>query len=116
MSKQQFLETVSSIADRIGERPLDADLAGFLATEFPVGGEVFSKLKSLCEEGEAEGKWKRAQLTSTQLSTYLVGYLEVKALRDAAQAREGFDEKAFHDALLAHGSPPPRHLKALLGL
>ena len=70
------------------------------------------------EEGEAEGKWKRACLTSTQLSTYLVGLLEVMQIRRDAEARAGasFDEKSFNDELLAHGSPPPRHLRTLLGL
>src|SRR4029078_8712202 len=29
------------------------------------------------EEGEAVGKWRRVQLTSAQLSTYFVGYLEL---------------------------------------
>ena len=33
------------------------------------------------EEREAAGKWVRAQLTSAQLSTYFVGYLEHVALR-----------------------------------
>ena len=32
------------------------------------------------EEGEAAGKWRRAQLTSAQLSTYYVGYTEVADL------------------------------------
>jgi hypothetical protein len=32
------------------------------------------------EEGEAAGKWRRALLTSTQLSTYYVGYTEVSDL------------------------------------
>ena len=32
------------------------------------------------EEGEAAGKWRRALLTSTQLSTYFVGYTEVAAI------------------------------------
>src|SRR5580692_2092043 len=32
------------------------------------------------EEGEAAGKWRRAQLTSAQLSTYYVGYTEVSDL------------------------------------
>ncbi len=70
------------------------------------------------EEGEAEGKWKRAQLTSAQLSTYLVGLLEVMAIRQAYEARAGndFDLLSFNDELLAHGSPPPRHLAGLLGL
>jgi hypothetical protein len=60
VSKQQFLETVSTIADRIGDRPLDSSLAVFLNSEFPADGEVFSNLKTLCAEGEAEG-WLMAR-------------------------------------------------------
>jgi uncharacterized protein (DUF885 family) len=66
------------------------------------------------EEGEAAGKWRRALLTSTQLSTYFVGYTEVRAIADARPA--GTDPRAWHDAMLAHGSPPPRHLRTLLGV
>ncbi|UQU64017.1 DUF885 domain-containing protein [Couchioplanes caeruleus] len=66
------------------------------------------------EEGEAAGKWKRALLTSTQLSTYFVGYTEVAAI--AAARPFGATPKAWHDAMLAHGSPPPRHLRTLLGV
>ncbi|MCW2667890.1 MAG: hypothetical protein JWN57_2852 [Frankiales bacterium] len=57
------------------------------------------------EEGEAAGKWTRALLTSAQLSTYFVGYLELAPL---LQGRASYDE------VLAHGSPPPRHLQTLL--
>ncbi|PRY28086.1 DUF885 domain-containing protein [Pseudosporangium ferrugineum] len=66
------------------------------------------------EEGEAAGKWKRALLTSTQLSTYFVGYTEMSAI--AAARPFGATPKAWHDAMLAHGSPPPRHLRFLLGV
>jgi uncharacterized protein (DUF885 family) len=65
------------------------------------------------EEGEAASKWRRALLTSTQLSTYFVGYSEVSAIARARPA--GTSLRAWHDAMLAHGSPPPRHLPALLG-
>jgi hypothetical protein len=64
------------------------------------------------EVGEAAGKWRRALLTSTQLSTYFVGYTEVAAI--AAARPFGATPKAWHDAMLAHGSPPPRHLRTLL--
>jgi hypothetical protein len=64
------------------------------------------------EEGEAAGKWRRALLTSTQLSTYFVGYTEVAEIAAARPA--GTTERAWHDAMLAHGSPPPRHLRTLL--
>ena len=66
------------------------------------------------EEGEAAGKWRRALLTSTQLSTYFVGYVEVAAVGAARPA--GTPVRAWHDAMLAHGSPPPRHLRTLLGV
>lgn len=69
------------------------------------------------EEGEAVGKWRRAQLTSAQLSTYYVGYAEVSDIaRDLTGARPTLTERQRHDAMLAHGSPPPRHLRTLLGL
>lgn len=64
------------------------------------------------EEGEAAGKWRRALLTSTQLSTYFVGYTEVAEIAAARPA--GTSPRAWHDAMLAHGSPPPRHLRTLL--
>ncbi|MFC7531463.1 DUF885 domain-containing protein [Actinoplanes sp. GCM10030250] len=66
------------------------------------------------EEGEAAGKWRRALLTSTQLSTYFVGYTEMAAI--AAARPFGATPRAWHDAMLAHGSPPPRHLRTLLGV
>ncbi|HZE38905.1 MAG TPA: DUF885 domain-containing protein, partial [Stackebrandtia sp.] len=65
-------------------------------------------------EGEAAGKWRRALLSSTQLSTYFVGYTEVAAI--AADRPSGTSEQAWHDAMLAHGNPAPRHLRALLGV
>jgi hypothetical protein len=64
------------------------------------------------EEGEAAGKWRRAQLSSAQLSTYFVGYTEVSAIAAARPA--GATLRAWHDAMLSHGSPSPRHLTALL--
>jgi uncharacterized protein (DUF885 family) len=64
------------------------------------------------EEGEAAGKWRRAVLTSTQLSTYFVGWTEVAAIAAARPA--GRSDRQWHDAMLAHGSPSPRHLRTLL--
>ncbi|MDD3179222.1 MAG: DUF885 domain-containing protein [Opitutaceae bacterium] len=70
------------------------------------------------EEGEAVGKWKRAQLTSTQLSTYFAGASEWLDLRASAQARDGamFDLKRFNDTALSYGSPPVRYVRQLMGL
>jgi uncharacterized protein (DUF885 family) len=68
------------------------------------------------EEREAAGKWVRAQLTSAQLSTYFVGYLEHSDLRAEAERRLGarFELKEFHDRVLSFGSPPVRFVRALM--
>jgi uncharacterized protein (DUF885 family) len=69
------------------------------------------------EEGEATGKWRRALLSSTQLSTYFVGYIEVSDLAaDLRAGTPGLTDRVLHDQLLSHGSPPPRHLRTLVGL
>lgn len=68
------------------------------------------------EEREAAGKWRRAQLSFTQLSTYFVGFQEHLETRAAAQQRQGaaFNLKAYHDGVLAFGSPPGRFARQLL--
>jgi uncharacterized protein (DUF885 family) len=66
------------------------------------------------EEGEAAGKWRRAQLTSVQLSTYYVGYTEVADLARDLLAAPGATERAVHDRILAHGSPPVRLLRTVV--
>ncbi len=67
------------------------------------------------EEGEAAGKWRRALLTSAQLSTYYVGYTEVSDLAaDLRAAHPGRAERQIHDQMLAHGSPPVRLLRTLI--
>ncbi len=67
------------------------------------------------EEGEAAGKWRRAQLTSTQLSTYYVGFTEVNDLvAELRAAHPEWPERQLHDTMLAHGSPAVRHLRTLL--
>jgi uncharacterized protein (DUF885 family) len=69
------------------------------------------------EEGEAAGKWRRALLTSAQLSTYFVGHAEVSdAIARLKSSRPGRSDRDVHDEFLAHGSPPTRHLQTLLGL
>ena len=69
------------------------------------------------EEGEAVGKWKRAQLTSTQLSTYYVGNAEVNDIRAAWERNHGRypDLHALHDAMLSFGNAAPKYVKGRLG-
>ncbi|MCX7358599.1 MAG: DUF885 family protein, partial [Alphaproteobacteria bacterium] len=68
------------------------------------------------EEREAAGKWRRAQLSVTQLSTYFVGFQEHLETRVAARQKQGaaFNLKTYHDGVLAFGSPPGRFARQLL--
>lgn len=68
------------------------------------------------EEREAAAKWVRAQLTSTQLSTYFVGTLEHFDLRREIEQAWGadFDLKTYHDKILSYGSPPTQYVRALV--
>jgi hypothetical protein len=69
------------------------------------------------EEGEASGKWRRVQLSSTQLCEYFTGYLEVRApAADLRAARPGAADRSVHDEMLAHGAPPVPQLRRLVGL
>jgi uncharacterized protein (DUF885 family) len=69
------------------------------------------------EDGEAAGKWRRACLTSTQLSTYYVGNIEINNLRNGYEAKHpGTDFKSMHDAIISVGSPAPKYVREALGL
>lgn len=102
--KMQLRTTINAILDQLVhcEGLSEAD------------GMALMRERGFQEEGEAAGKWRRALLTSTQLSTYFVGWTEVAAIARARPAGTGV--RAWHDAMLAHGSPSPRHLAALLGV
>jgi uncharacterized protein (DUF885 family) len=94
------------------------------------------------EESEARKKWDRARLTSTQLSTYFVGSMEMWDLERDLRVRAavaagdprgaaavpasqvvgglgetpGFSYKAHLESVIAHGSPPmPLIRRILLG-
>ena len=70
------------------------------------------------QEGEAVAKWKRARLSSAQLSTYFVGVTEHLDLREKAKARDGsaFNLKKYNDTVLSFGSPPVKYVRELMGL
>ena len=71
------------------------------------------------QEREAAGKWTRANLSSVQLLSYFTGYAGHMALREEAKTRWGkdFDLRRYNDAVLSHGSPPVKYVRALvLGL
>ncbi|MEN4902215.1 DUF885 domain-containing protein [Luteimonas sp. TWI1437] len=68
------------------------------------------------QQSEAEGKWTRAQLSSTQLATYFVGAQEHFDARKAAEAARGeaFNLKQYHDDMLGQGAPPVRFARQLM--
>jgi uncharacterized protein (DUF885 family) len=70
------------------------------------------------QEGEAVAKWKRARLTSAQLSSYFVGVSEHLDLREAETKKLGnqFDLKKYHDQVISYGSPPVKYVRELMGL
>jgi uncharacterized protein (DUF885 family) len=83
----------------------DMDEAAALAL---MKGEAFQ------EDGEAVGKWKRARLSSAQLTTYYYGFSELFKLRRAAEGQPGFSERAYHDRLLSWGSPAMKYVRTLV--
>lgn len=60
------------------------------------------------ERAEAEGKLRRAKLSSTQLCTYYLGTSAWRELRAEAERAAGaaFDPRAFHDHALEQGAIP----------
>lgn len=90
------------------------------------------------EQDEAAAKWVRARLTSTQLSTYFVGSVEmwdldVAVRRRAAEAggagaeavpeqriagglgdTPGFDQRAHLESVIAHGTPAIKWVRRIL--
>jgi uncharacterized protein (DUF885 family) len=68
------------------------------------------------QEGEAVAKWKRARLTSAQLSTYFVGATEQLDLRAAAEKKPGFNLKNYNNQVISYGSPPVKYVRELMGL
>jgi uncharacterized protein (DUF885 family) len=102
--KMQLRMTINAILDA---RVQGQDMTENEAMELMTG-------RGYQEEGEAAGKWRRVLLTSAQLSTYYVGYTEVSDLAAELLAADGLGERHVHDQMLAHGSPPPRLLRALL--
>jgi uncharacterized protein (DUF885 family) len=105
--KMQLRTTINAILDvRVHSRGMTEAEAMQLMTE-----------RGHQEEGEAAGKWRRALLTSAQLSTYYVGYRELSDIaRQLRSSRPGWSVRQVHDAMLAHAAPPPRHLRTLLDL
>jgi len=65
---------------------------------------------------EAAEKWRRAQLSSVQLTSYFSGYSDIMELRERRKQQLGdrFDLKQFHDQFLGYGNAPVRVIGQLM--
>lgn len=65
---------------------------------------------------EASEKWRRAQLSSVQLTSYYSGYSEIMELREQRRQALGskFSLKAFHEEFLGYGSAPVKVIRELM--
>jgi uncharacterized protein (DUF885 family) len=66
------------------------------------------------QQAEAEGKWRRVQLSQVQLCSYFTGYSEIFALREEMKKASSFDLKKFHESFLSFGSAPVKEIKKLM--
>lgn len=55
MSQARFNEIMGTIAQAIGDKPVDTSLHAFLAETFAPDGPAFKEVESLCAEGEKDG-------------------------------------------------------------
>src|SRR6266850_5882549 len=98
---------------------LNAIIDQKIHTEGMIEKDAIARMKNdaFQEEGEAVGKWKRARLGSTQLSTYYVGNAEMNDIRAAWEKNHGKypDLRSLHDAMLSFGNAAPKYLKERLG-
>jgi len=123
---------------------LRATANAILDVETHTGGMTEAEAMALMVDGawqeadEARGKWLRARISSTQLSTYFVGSLEMWDLELAARRRAavaaggsaadvpaqhiaggigdspGFDQRAHLEEVISHGTPPIKWCRRLM--
>ena len=65
------------------------------------------------QQAEAEGKWKRVNVSSVQLDSYYTGYKEIMDLREAYKKKLGdkYKLKDFNEKFLSYGSTPVKYIK-----
>jgi uncharacterized protein (DUF885 family) len=74
------------------------------------------KKKAFQEDAEATRKLRRAKLSSTQLSTYFVGYKEMLGVYDDARRIKKVDEKKVLEEMISYGAIPPRLIRRAMHL
>lgn len=68
------------------------------------------------QQTEAEGKWRRVQVTNVQLTSYFTGFYEILQLRNHLKEMQGnaFNVKKFNEQFLKYGSSPVKFIKEIL--
>ncbi len=68
------------------------------------------------QKTEAEGKWRRVNVTQVQLCCYFTGYTEIYDFREELkkQMSDKFNLKQFHEKFLSYGSSPVKYIKELM--
>ncbi len=77
----------------------------------------FLSQEAFQQQAEAEGKWKRVNLTSVQLCSYYLGYKEIMDLREAYKTKTGatkYKLKEFNEKFLSYGSAPVKLIRAAM--
>jgi Bacterial protein of unknown function (DUF885) len=65
------------------------------------------------QQAEAEGKWKRVNVTSVQLDSYYTGFKEIMDLREEWKKKMGdkYKLKDFNEKFLSYGSAPVKLIR-----
>jgi uncharacterized protein (DUF885 family) len=68
------------------------------------------------QAAEAEGKWRRVNVSSVQLTSYFTGYKEIVDLREAYKKQLGKDYslKVFNEKFLSYGSAPVKYIRQVM--
>jgi uncharacterized protein (DUF885 family) len=68
------------------------------------------------QQAEAEGKWKRVNVSNVQLCSYYCGFQEIYDLREAYKQKKGaaFNLKQFHESFLSYGSSPVKYIREMM--
>jgi len=68
------------------------------------------------QQAEAEGKWRRVNVSNVQLCSYYCGFQEIYDLREAYKQKKGgaFSLKEFHESFLGYGSSPVKYIREMM--
>lgn len=68
------------------------------------------------QKTEAEGKWRRVQVSNVQLTSYFTGFYEIIQLREEYKKLKGntYTVKNFNEKFLSYGSAPVKYIRQMM--